>query len=159
MWKYGRRIRFVGKARLWVIGLLALLEAALVGVLWTHSKSRTEIGYLIKVGTKYVLAWKDNDSRFDSAVYASLGDAVRFADELGLRRGRNVMDTGDVEYLAFNDRPAGFVVQWKIFQQPFLNQLTFNSQSEAKYFVDSIRDGSYSPSPFGHSLLFVPKSN
>ncbi len=159
MLKYGRRIRFEGKTRLWVIGLLALLEAALVGMLWTRSQSRAEMAYLMKVGTKYVLAWKDDTARFDSAVYASLGDAVRFADELGLHRGRNLLDTGDVEYLAFNDRPAGFVVQWKISQQPFLNQLTFNSQAEAKYFADSIKGGSYSPSPFGHSLLFLPKSN
>src|SRR5262249_26393263 len=104
--------------------------------------------------------WKDTDAKFDSVVYSDLKDAIRFADEeLGLRRGRNLLDNAEIEYLSMNDRPAGYVVQWKVAQQPFLNQLTFNSQSEAKYFWDSIRDGSYSPSVFGHSLLFLPKTN
>lgn len=159
MWKHARRIRIEGNARLWVIGLVALFEAALVGIIWSQSQARAQIAYLMKVGSKYVLAWKDTDMKYDSVVYASLGEAIQFADELGLRRGRNILDSGDVEYLSFNDRPAGYVVQWKIFSLPYVHQMTFNSQSDAKYFADSIRGGSYSPSPFGHSLLFVPKPN
>jgi hypothetical protein len=160
MWKRAHKVRFEGSARVWVIGALALFEAALVGVLWNRSRAPAEMAYLMKVGPRYVLAWRDTDARYDSAVYSDLDEAVRFADEeLGLRRGLNPNDTGEIEYLNFDDRPVGYVVQWKIVRQPFLNQLTFNSRSEARYFWSSIRLGSYSPSPFGHSLLFLPKPN
>lgn len=160
MWNRAKRIRIQGNARIWVVAVVALLEALLVGVLWARSQPKAQIAYLMKVGGRYVLAWKDTDSRFDSVVYKDLNDAVRFADEnLGLHRGHNFLESADVEYLSFNDRPTGYVVQWKVINQPFLNQLTFNSQTEARYFWSSIRGGSYAPSPFGHSLLFLPKTN
>lgn len=159
MWNHLHRIRIEGSARIWVIASVALLEAVLVGLLWARSKPKAQIGYLVKVGGRYVFAWKDTEAKYDTVVYRELRDAVKYADEeLGLRRGTNVLDS-DIEYLTLNDQPSGYVVQWKVSQQAFLNQLTFHSQSEAKYFWESIRTGAYAPSPFGHSLLFLPKVN
>ncbi len=160
MWKWTQKVKIEGSTRLWVVGALAVVEAVLVMFLWTRPSSQAQIAFLMKVGSRYVLAWKDSESKFDSVVYSDLAGALQFADEeLGLRRGRNLLETGDVEYSSFRDRPAGYVVQWKIMRQPFVNQLTFQSQSEARYFLESIKGGSYAPSPFGHSLLFIPKAN
>src|SRR5690606_36333932 len=115
-----------GRARVLLLCVAVVAEAAFAACLWESGKERPTHGYLMKVGPRFVVAWTRGDRHFDTTVYGSLEDAVRFAgEELGLTIGKHLWASPELEYLSLKDRFGTYVLHWKTFDSSFLNQLTF----------------------------------
>jgi hypothetical protein len=136
-----------------LVGLIAV-EVLLVAFL-RFAAGPASHAFLIKNGKQYMVFWSQ-DGRYESASYGDLKDALSFARrELGLEEGTSV-NGASLETLWMQDRAGSFTLNWKTFQFAHLNHLTFNRESEAKFFESAFRKGSYTPSPFGHSVLLLP---
>jgi len=146
------------KNRLGALVLVAAFELMLGIFVWNHTKPRSVIlGFLVKNGNSYVLAWKDEETGYESHSYPSLKDALQVAQgDLKLAPGHNPIIEQEVEHVWLDDRSGAYVLLWKTNNFSFLNQLTFQSHDDALFFENAFRRGSYTPSPFGHSVLFVP---
>lgn len=116
-------------------------------------RSRVQYGFLVKNGDLYVLIWKGEDNAFHSVSYPSLRGAVAFAGTLDLETGRNPSMTDDLERIWMQDRAGSYVMFWKTLKMEYLNQLTFHRRADADFFMRAFQSGSYSTSPFGHSIF------
>ena len=138
--------------------MLIALEFCFGVYLWKNTKPKVILGFLVKNGQEYVVAWKDDVNGYTTHSYRSLSDARRFArEELKLSEGINPVLDGSLERAWVQDRSGGFVVLWKTMTFRGLHQLTFNSWEDANYFMGALRQGFYTPSPYGHSILFLPR--
>lgn len=143
--------------------LLILILTASTSFLLTHywAKERTNLGFLVKDGNDYVVAWKvplENQIQYRQEKFSSLNKALHFAkDSLLLDTGRNPISELEIEHLWVQDRFGMYQLLWKTNLAPILHRLSFSNSEEAKYFAAAFRRGSYSPSPFGHSILLLPR--
>lgn len=145
------------KNRGYALLFVVVIELVIGGYVWRLSKPHNILlGFLIKDGSHYVLAWKEEQAGYQSAVYSSLKDALKEAQDLHLAPGRNPISNNDVERVWVQDRFGAYTVFWKTISYSALNKLTFQSHADAVFFEDAFRRGSYTPSPYGHSVLFVP---
>jgi hypothetical protein len=143
-----------GTVRWGILAGLVVVELLLVAFL-QFTVPVASHAFLIKNGKDYVVFWSE-DGTYDSRHYSELRKAIDFAKmELGLEQAPSTNGM-DIERLWIQDRFGAFVVMWKTFRFPYLNQLTFNRESDAKFFEAAFRSGAYSPSPFGHSVLLLP---
>ena len=112
-------------------------------------------GYLSKIGREYLVAWHDASvPNFQYATYGSLDEAILFLKgNLGLSTGHTVRPELELENVWVQDRYGSFVVFWKTEKIPFVNQISFPSEREAKFFADAFRKGAYTPSPYGHAIV------
>ena len=141
-----------------VLVVVVMIELLLGGFIWSHSKNQSVVlGFLVKNGNRYVIAWKDEYTGYDSHSYSTLKEALHFVhDDLKLSPGRNPLVDEEVEFVWLQERFGAYVLMWKTLNFSFLNRLTFQNEADANYFEDAFKRGSYTPSPFGHSVLFVP---
>lgn len=141
-----------------VLVVAVLIELILGGLVWKHTKSQSVVlGLLVKNGNSYVIAWKDEYTGYDSHSYSTLKEALHFVqDDLRLSPGRNSLVDEEVEFVWLQERFGAYVLMWKTMNVSFLNRLTFQNEADANYFEDAFKRGSYTSSPFGHSVLFVP---
>ena len=146
--------RLRGRALLVVLLALCCLEGLYLKHLWEKA-AKPELGFLLKVGSSFVVAWRDPDFGFESKVFPSLEDAMGRVDGLGLNLA--IRGNTTLEYMSLKDRHGKFVLHWKTFEMRQLNRMTFNSEREAVYFANAIRRGAYTPSPFGHSVFLARK--
>jgi len=116
-------------------------------------------GYLVKQGTTYLVIWKES-GKFWERTFPRLTSAISFADEeLRLMLSRRLTSAANMERVWVDDRAGKFVLNWKAADRPYLHQWSFYRRTEVDYFVQALRFGSYSRSPFGHSLLLVPSTD
>lgn len=150
----------MGLNRTMKIVLLALLvvgEIALFSYVWGQTKTRASVGFLVKNGTAYILGWRETGN-LEEKSYPNLAAALAAAGgELGLKFRRGGQEGTELENIWLDERPHGFIVFWKFEGSSFLNQMTFASRPDALYFAQAFRKGAYTPSPFGHAILFVPQ--
>lgn len=141
--------------------LLALvgLELAVLGHLWIRNQpAKVIMGFLIKNGSQYTVAWKREKQDYETRDYASLKDALKFVrSELKLSEGRNPIPEHELEHVWVDSRFGGTVLLWKSLRYTFLNQLTFQNSEEAGFFLKAFRRGAYAPSIFGHSIVLTPE--
>ena len=137
---------------------VVVVELLLAALVWNHAKPQNVVvGFLVKNGSRYVIAWKDEYAGYNSRSYGTLKDALHFLnDDLKLSRGRNPIANDELEFVQLQDRFGAFVLIWKTINISILNRLTFQSEADARYFVSAFKQGGYTPSPFGHSVLFMP---
>lgn len=138
--------------------LLALVaETAAVLTYFLTASTGPHLAFLVKNGGSYLLAWRQAENQYETRTYPSLEEALTFAhDELGLGAGRNPTLDHELEHIWMEPRAGQSVVFWKEWRQPFLGKLTFQNPADASYFYQAFRNGGYSPSLFGHSLLLTP---
>ena len=145
--------------RFLVLCLLVALEFIFGAYLWRKSKPEAILGFLTKNGDHFTIAWRDTLKGYESHDALSIEDAMRFArEELHLSAAVNPISEFELEHVWTQDRFGTYLVMWKTHSINFLNQITFNRRSDAMFFAAAFRQGSYSPSPFGHSVLLLPKS-
>lgn len=147
------------KLRFRLLLVLALLEACLLTRAWHRDAGapKPNLGFLLKNGGRYTVAWKVKKEDFQTRDYVRLSDALKFARELGLSEGINPFAEHEMEHAWKDQRRSGnTVVVWKTIRQPQVNQLTFDDETEATFFLKAFQRGSYTPSLFGHSILLVP---
>lgn len=137
-----------------ILASLVVFEVLLVGFL-QFAEPTASHAFLIKDGSSYAVYWSA-EGQYDFATYKDLRSALKFAhNSLGLSEGSSFQGM-DIERLWTQDRFGSFVVMWKTFRHPHLNQLTFSREADARFFETAFRTGSYTPSPFGHSILLLP---
>lgn len=145
------------KHRLFALLGILVIEAVFAGYLWSRSKPGAVLGFLVKNGNHFTVAWRDSVAGYDSHDASPIDDALRFAkEELKLTAGINPFSEFELEHVWLEDRFGTTLVMWKTLGINFLNQITFNRKADALYFAAAFRQGSYSPSPFGHSILLTP---
>ena len=142
------------RRNLLLVAILSLLFSVVCHFLLVR-QSRIAQGFLTKDGAHYRIGWKE-EQQFLSRRFDTLKQALNFAQEvLELEVGRNVSAAFDLEFIEVRKRNDATIVYWKPYTFPFLSRLTFQNHDEALYFAQAFRRGSYSPSPFGHSLLLL----
>lgn len=142
-------------------GLLLCLLGTEVLLLtgWRRWEPRAEVGYLVKLGSRYLVAYRDQNRAMRVSEHASLESALAYSEQsLGLLRGVSATSLDDLEFTWTSKRASGFVVYWKLAYFEPLNRLTFPTERDAQYFYDAFRNGAYSRSPFGHAVLLVPSA-
>lgn len=145
-------------SRPWRLGILAGL-VVLEGILavYIRSPERVPLGFLSRSGKEYRVVWREPGEGIVERNFSALSGAIQFAeDTLNLRVGRNPKLDWELEYLDLQDRYGAYVLLWKMFEINFLFQMTFQNHKDALYFAKAFREGSYSPSPVGHSILLLP---
>ena len=143
--------------RLLALVCVVALELVLGAYVWQRSKPPAVLGFLIKNGSQFIVCWKDKMDGYERHEASSIDDALRFArEELKLSAAVNPFAEFELEHVWLQDRFGTTLVMWKTAGIDFLNQITFNRRSDAVFFASAFRQGSYSPSPFGHSVLLMP---
>lgn len=149
--------RFERNLKVLAVLVVVAIEVALGCYFWEQAKPGAVLGFLVKNGQKYTLVWKDEVTGYESRDYTSIQDATRYArEELRLKTGANPIAEHELEHLWMQDRFGTYLVFWKTVGVNYLNQISFHRRDDAVYFANSFRQGSYSPSPYGHSVLFMP---
>ena len=145
------------RPRFWALLVLLVAEVTfLCG--WRSNEPRAQVGYLVKMGSKYVVAYRDQRRNLLVSEYPTLDAALGFTEQtLDLERGVSVSPYNELEYTWLSSRQGAFVVQWKLAHFEPLLRLTFQSRTEAEFFHDAFRTGSYSRSPLGHAVLLMPR--
>ncbi|MBY0371484.1 hypothetical protein K2X33_12405 [bacterium] len=142
-------VRLIGVALL-IVGASELLVAV-----DTSEKDAVAGAYLIKSGDVYVLFWRTvQDPQYRAYRFPHLGDAVRYASHLGLKRTQPPRSLVRLEHHWLRHARTMSVLHWKSSATPEPQRLTFRSRQEAEFFQDAFSSGSYTPSPFGHALFF-----
>lgn len=150
------------KLRIRLLLILALFEVCLVARVWKvqAKPEKAALGFLIKNGNKFTVAWKPKDRDYQIRDYVRLQDALAYAHrELGLAEGINPFGEHELERVWKDTRFGNTVVLWKATRQAHLNQITFQDENEANFFMNAFQHGSYAPSLFGHSILLVPQGS
>lgn len=144
--------------KLLYLAVLIALEITLVVHLWGQ-QNRVPFGFLVKNGDVYVLIWKNDAHEYQTSIYPNLNEAMTYAiNELNLQVGHNPLMEDELERLWVQDRQGVTVMFWKTSKLEYLNQMTFHRRAEADYYMKAFRTGSYTPSPFGHSIFLRPAS-
>lgn len=145
--------------RVFFIFSALLIEIFYCIFLWCISTPQIKYAYLIKDGPKYTILWK-LDGSYESQTYENLFEAVNFLKNNGLTLHKGELVNFDIEYLTLGETRGYYELKWKLSNFKFLHRLSFKDKSEALYFERAIKQGAYSPSPFGHSILFLlPKKS
>jgi len=143
--------------RIAVLACILALEVVFATFLWQRSKPGAVLGFLVKNGNHFTISWRDQDDGYESHDVSSIDAAMQFArKELKLSAGINPISEYELEHIWMQDRFGTYLVMWKTAGIDFLNQITFNRKEDALFFAAAFRGGSYSPSPFGHSVLLTP---
>src|SRR5689334_18080993 len=128
------RTRFDQRRKVIVLLGVIAMEIVLGAFLWQRSKPGAVVGFLIKNGQRYTVAWKDAMSGYDSHTCASIDEALKFAnEELRLSAAANPIREHELEHVWTADRFGTQVVLWRTVGSA-LNQITFNSQHDAAFF-------------------------
>jgi len=144
------------RRRNWLLLLLALELCGAYNL--THFvRKEISLGFLVKNGSKFIVAWRDTEAGFQTRSYESVDEAMSFArKELKLIAARNPLVEHELEHVWLDNSSGGHMVVWKVLRFDFLNRLSFQNQGEAEFFLQAFRSGSYAPSIFGHSILLRP---
>ncbi|MCB0403727.1 MAG: hypothetical protein KDD51_03010 [Bdellovibrionales bacterium] len=143
-----------------LLGLLAI-EVILYAVMPKAERDRAPMGYVVKDGHVYTVAWKVSDGQFQLSQFSDLREALHFANkELALYPAhlRPIPARTPLERVWVSDLSGSFTLLWKATNNPFLFKWSFDQERDARYFANAFEAGAYSQSPFGHSLLLVPKA-
>jgi hypothetical protein len=152
---------FAGRvARLLVVGLLVVgTSEVLIGLDRAHRDPITA-AFLVKNGAEYLVAWRvQSDAEFRAFRFESLIGAQRHLAKLGLVPAAAPLAQNRLERLWIRDEKSAWVVFWKIRRVPFTHRLTFRDREEAQFFFAAFEKGQYSPSPFGHAVVYSPGSS
>lgn len=142
--------------KLLVLLALLIIEGVLFATVSFQTKERVSRAFLIKNGNSYVIAWLNEKNENSEVVLPSLDAAIKYAKtELSLFPATTFQV--ELEHFWVQDRQGSYVLYWKTSQYNLLHHLTFNTLSDAKYFYEAFKTGAYSPSPYGHSLVLMPK--
>lgn len=147
------------KLRIRLLLILSLFEACLVLRVWQMGAKaiKPDVGFLVKNGSRFTVAWKEKGRDYQTRDYVRLQDALAFARrELDLQEGINPFGEHELEHVWKNNRYGSSVVLWKALRGANVNQMTFQDETEANFFMQAFQRGSYAPSLFGHSILLVP---
>ncbi|MBI4405240.1 MAG: hypothetical protein HY537_13845 [Deltaproteobacteria bacterium] len=140
-----------------ILAILLALEFMLALYLLTRDHTATRLGYLVKIGNSYLVAWKKAQSEYGYHSFSNLNEALDYSKQvLGLSEGRPVTSDIELERAWIQDRFGQYVVFWKTSFVPLLLQWSFIKEDDANYFYNAIRRGAYTPSPFGHSIMLIP---
>lgn len=153
------KLRFNKRTVSWLLAILVIELAVCFVSKAFAGKPFIAGGFVSKRGNRYVVFWKEEGRGMFLAEYDSLKEALRYASEtLDLTQGRNLRPGFELERAWIEDRDGVSIVFWKVEGLRLLNQMTFQSQNEARQFAMAIRRGFYSPSPVGHAMILSPKS-
>ncbi len=140
--------------------LLAIvgLQVFVGGLLWQSGQTSPALmGFLSERHGHFVLGWTDQVEGLKFVEYSTLGEALNFAGtNLKLTTGHTPRADLTPEAVWIQERFGNPVVFWKIDANKDLFQMTFESKTDALYFANAFRRGSYTPSPIGHSILLIP---
>lgn len=153
--------RYLFGTRRKLLLVFLFVEVILLGsVAYTYRQSiPPDSGFLVKNGDRYVIAWIESSKEYLYMDFGNLSEALNFAKNvLNLEANGRNFGRHSMEYIEIKDRFGAFVLVWKTAEIDFLNQLTFYSQNDAHYFLSAFKKGSYSTSPFGHSVILRPIS-
>lgn len=145
-------------ARVGFLAALVVIEALAILIVHQFEDPRPLIGFLLKQGNGYQIAWRTRPKEYHRIEFKSLASALKFATEELELRGSSA-SISEIERVWVQDRAGAFTVLWKTATTPYLNRWTFQRESDAEFIAESFRKGGYFPSPFGHSLLLVPAKN
>lgn len=152
-----RRTLGILRPRFWALLVLLVAEVTFLCA-WRAHEPHAQVGYLVKVGPKYLVAYRDQNRNLLVSEYATLGAALGFSEQtLDLERAVSASPFNELEYTWMTARQGAYVVHWKLAHFEPLLRLTFDSRTDAEYFHDSFRTGAYSRSPFGHAVLLMPR--
>lgn len=140
----------------WLLVVLAV-ETVLVVTYFLSTPTGPHLGFLVKNGGSYILAWRQAPHEYQTQSYTTLEQALNFArEELGLTAGRVPTLDHELEHIWLSTRAGQSVLFWKPLRTSILSKLTFENPAEATFFYQAFRNGGYSPSLFGHSILLTP---
>lgn len=152
-----RTLRRASQPRFWALLLLLVAEVTFLCA-WRSHEPQAKVGYLVKVGHKYLVAYRDQAKNLLVSEHATLDAALGYSEQtLDLERGVSASPFNELEFTWLTARDGAYAVHWKLAHFEPLLRLTFDSPSDAQYFHDSFRMGSYSRSPFGHAVLLMPR--
>lgn len=138
--------------------LLALLfvEVVTIRVLWSPlpEKRIAHRAFLTKQNDQYILAWRNGVGTVELVQMESLPEILRRANELQLSVAKNIDPGSSVESAWVSDRRGSYVLLWKTENDP-LYQMSFYRESDAQFFASAFRQGAYTRSILGHSVLMV----
>jgi len=104
-----------------------------------------------------LVIWKESEPKYWQRIFGTLSDALEFSENtLDLTNLRNSQMASSLERLWVDDRSGRFVLSWKTHHLAHLNQWTFDSAHDVRFFAQAFKNGGYTPSPFGHALILVP---
>jgi hypothetical protein len=113
-------------------------------------------GFLVKTGVEYLVVWRTRaDADFRAFRFESLEGARRHLGKLELVPG-SVSDAS-LERLWIRDSGRERSLFWKTRSVPFTNRLTFLHPADAQFFFSAFEKGHYSPSPYGHAIVYSAK--
>lgn len=147
--------------RVFVLGVVGLLvvgtSEVLIGLDRAH-RDPVAAAFLVKHGAEYLVAWRtQSEAEFRAFRFESLEGARRHLAKLDLvPMAASAMDNR-LERLWIRDSGRERALYWKIRRIPFTHRLTFEHAEEARFFFEAFEKGHYSPSPFGHAILYGAK--
>ena len=145
--------------RIVVLSLVLIAEVILLGSLFHAYHQAPRYAFLFKDGSRFKIAHSNEGKIFSVTEYMSLSEALENAQELYfLTLGTNPNLPLELEHAWRQNRRSSDVVYWKLLRNRFLFQMTFPNSNDATLFLSAIRQGAYTPSPFGNALLLVPGS-
>lgn len=141
--------------RLHYLAAFLVFEFILLTFFYYRTQEKVKRAFLIKNRNSYLVVWQ-NDEKVDNKVeLGSLKEALEYASGY-LKVFPTRQGVFELEHSWLADRDGKFVLFWKNTGYPFLHHLTFDTEKEAKFYFESYRNGIYTPSPYGHSLLLMP---
>lgn len=145
------------KTRRFALLSVLLLETMATAWFWHHPPERSaKRAFLTRHEDHYLLAVRNDLNEIDFIRRNTLEEILTVSrEEFQLRIGRNSATGATLENVWMTDRRGAYIVFWKNELDERLNQMSFFSSREARFFADAFRSGGYSPSILGHSILLV----
>lgn len=144
-------------ARLFGLSLLIVGASEALITLDMDRRLPASVGYLVKSGNEYLVAWRTHDdNQLRAYRFVTLSEALDHARRLKLRPGRT-QPSIRFQRLWLKKTASAVEMHWKTPRSPQPNRLTFRNAVDAKYFFDSFEFGAYTFSPFGHAILLLPR--
>ncbi len=151
------KLRLQSLARLFGMALLIVGVSEALITLDMDRRWPASLGYLVKSGNEYLVAWRTyDDNQLRAYRFANLAEALEHGRRLKLRPGRT-QPSIRFQRLWLKKTASGVEMHWKTPRSHLSNRLTFRNATDAKYFFDSFEFGAYTFSPFGHAILLLPR--
>ena len=151
----------VGPSKKYLV-LVAVLISTLVLLITQKSTSTENVTtpnsvFLVKAGPEFLVGWVETEEfAFTVKRFGDLANALRFVEST-LEMQQSCQWRPELKLKKLVTDQKGEQIHWKVVSNPYVHRLTFESSIDSKFFYDAFSYGAYSPSPFGHSILFLSK--
>lgn len=143
-------------ARLFGVALLVVGFSEILVALDSQHQDKALGAYLVKADREYLVVWRTSgESQYKVFRFQSVREAEHFLKTLRLSAGGPLVRASNrPQRLWLKTEGRNSVIFWKLSRFSFTHRLTFENPAEARYFFSAFERGFYSPSPFGHAILF-----